>query len=114
MAQPLILLSPAEQQLRLSRLTSLMKQAKADAMLITDNANLYYMTGRVFAGLWSVHRGDRRQRDLYPQARADDRAYHLRPRLTGPGTRYHRLFHHRTHQSHIPGGRNDQRLAYNP
>lgn len=51
MAQPLILLSPAEQQLRLSRLTSLMKQAKADAMLITDNANLYYMTGRVFAGL---------------------------------------------------------------
>lgn len=54
MAQPLILLSADEQQLRLSRLTSLMKQAKADAMLITDNANLYYLTGRVYAGLMFI------------------------------------------------------------
>lgn len=54
MAQPLILLSADEQQLRLCRLTSLMKQAKADAMLITDNANLYYLTGRVYAGLMFI------------------------------------------------------------
>lgn len=54
MAQPLVLLSADEQQLRLSRLTSLMKQAKADAMLITDNANLYYLTGRVYAGLMFI------------------------------------------------------------
>lgn len=54
MAQPLVLLSADEQQLRLSHLTSLMKQAKADAMLITDNANLYYLTGRVYAGLMFI------------------------------------------------------------
>lgn len=54
MAQPLVILSADEQQLRLSRLTSLMKQAKADAMLITDNANLYYLTGRVYAGLMFI------------------------------------------------------------
>lgn len=54
MAQPLVLLSADEQQLRLSHLTSLMKQVKADAMLITDNANLYYLTGRVYAGLMFI------------------------------------------------------------
>ncbi len=45
----LILLSDAERDLRLSRLQQAMAP-EADAMLVTDNANLYWLTGRVFAG----------------------------------------------------------------
>lgn len=44
MTQPLLLLTPAEQQLRLSRI-----ELDGPA-LIADNANLLYLTGRVFAG----------------------------------------------------------------
>ena len=46
----IILLSHDEQQLRLSRVRVLMKQAGLDAVLIADFANLYYLTGRVYAG----------------------------------------------------------------
>ena len=46
----IILLSHDEQQLRLSRVRGLMKQAGLDAVLIADFANLYYLTGRVYAG----------------------------------------------------------------
>ncbi len=46
----IILLSHDEQQLRLSRVRGLMKQAGLDAVLIADFANLYYLTGRVYSG----------------------------------------------------------------
>ncbi|MBO4945723.1 MAG: aminopeptidase P family protein [Muribaculaceae bacterium] len=46
----LVLLTADEQQLRLQRLRTLMADAKTDAILITDNANTYYLTGRVFSG----------------------------------------------------------------
>lgn len=44
------LLSCEEFEMRLAKLQSLMKQAGMDAILITDNANTYYLTGRVFSG----------------------------------------------------------------
>lgn len=45
--QQLVLLSAEEQRLRLSRLN------RDSAILVTDNANLYYLTGRVFSGyIW--------------------------------------------------------------
>ena len=50
MKQPLLLLSYDEFQLRLLRLRSLMSKAGIDAVLISDNANIYYLTGRVYAG----------------------------------------------------------------
>ena len=40
------LLSADELALKLSRLKKLMEQDGIDAMLLTINANLYYMTGR--------------------------------------------------------------------
>lgn len=44
-------LLPAEElTLRLSAIQQLMLREQADGMLIADNANLYYLTGRVFAG----------------------------------------------------------------
>ena len=48
-----ILLSSEEQQRRIDRVRSLMRAdaAAPDALLITDYANLYYLTGRVFAGM---------------------------------------------------------------
>ncbi len=47
-----VLLSHDEQQRRLERVRSLMEldPARPDALLITDYANIYYLTGRVFAG----------------------------------------------------------------
>lgn len=45
----LILLDPAEYALRLDRLRRAMAP-DADAMLLTDNADLYWLTGRVFDG----------------------------------------------------------------
>ncbi len=48
--EPLILLPPDEHRLRLSRLQALMAEAGISAALICDNANLYYLTGRVFSG----------------------------------------------------------------
>lgn len=44
------LLSADELALKLSRLKKLMEQDGIDAMLLTINANLYYMTGRVYGG----------------------------------------------------------------
>ena len=45
----LILLDDAEYALRLERLQQALAPV-ADAMLITDHATLYWLTGRVFAG----------------------------------------------------------------
>lgn len=50
------LLSADELALKLSRLKKLMAQDGIDAMLLTINANLYYMTGRVYGGHIYIHR----------------------------------------------------------
>ncbi len=44
------LLTPEESALRLSRIQRLMADASVPAILVTDNANIYYLTGRVFDG----------------------------------------------------------------
>lgn len=44
------LLTSEESALRLSRIQRLMTDASVPAMLVTDNANIYYLTGRVFDG----------------------------------------------------------------
>ncbi len=44
------LLTPEESALRLSRIQRLMADASVPAILVTDNANIYYLTGRVFYG----------------------------------------------------------------
>lgn len=44
------LLPQAELELRLARLRDIMAANGADALLIGDNANIYYLTGRVFCG----------------------------------------------------------------
>ena len=46
----LLLLSPEEAALRRGNLQSLMRAKGLDAMLVCDNANLFYLSGRVFAG----------------------------------------------------------------
>lgn len=46
----LTLLPEDEVLLRISKLRSSLVSVGADAILITDNANIYYLTGRVFAG----------------------------------------------------------------
>ncbi len=46
----IVLLPAGEQAERLSRLRANMAAAGIPAMLVCDNANLYYLTGRVFAG----------------------------------------------------------------
>lgn len=46
----LILLPPDESDLRLQKLRQTMQAAGADALLVSDNANIYYLTGRVFTG----------------------------------------------------------------
>lgn len=48
--QPLILLSDEELSQRLSHVTDAMKALHADALLVADNANIYYLTGRVVCG----------------------------------------------------------------
>lgn len=45
-----VLLGHDEQKERLERLQRLMKESSTDAILVCDNANIYYLTGRVFAG----------------------------------------------------------------
>lgn len=50
MKQQLLILSPQEFQLRIGRLRDLMAAAGVDAILVSDNANIYYLTGRVIAG----------------------------------------------------------------
>lgn len=50
MKQQLLLLTSEEHELRLSKLRAQMSQSAVDAVLVTDNANIYYLSGRVFAG----------------------------------------------------------------
>lgn len=47
---PIVLLTDTEFRLRVEKLQKQLALAEADAMLIVDNATLYYLTGRVFAG----------------------------------------------------------------
>lgn len=46
----LLLLTPEEQQMRIDRVRARMAADQLPAMLISDNANKYYLTGRVYAG----------------------------------------------------------------
>lgn len=46
----ILLLQPEEQALRLEKVRGIMNEKKNDALLISDNANKYYLTGRVFSG----------------------------------------------------------------
>lgn len=46
----ILLLQPEEQALRLEKVRGIMNDKKIDALLISDNANKYYLTGRVFSG----------------------------------------------------------------
>lgn len=46
----LVLLDKDEQQERFNRVCRSIKEAAIDAILVTDNANIYYLTGRVFDG----------------------------------------------------------------
>lgn len=48
--EPIILLNEKEYDLRLSRLRERMEAGGFDAILVSDNANIYYLTGRVFSG----------------------------------------------------------------
>lgn len=48
--QQLVLLTADESALRIEKARSAMREAGAQAMLIGDNANIYYFTGRVVAG----------------------------------------------------------------
>lgn len=48
--EQLLLLSAAEQLRRLGRVRAAMRAAGIDAALISTNANIYYLTGRVFRG----------------------------------------------------------------
>ena len=50
MKEQLLILSTEEFQLRVSRLRKLMVAAQIDAIHVSDNANIYYLSGRVFAG----------------------------------------------------------------
>lgn len=55
----LLLLSQEESQRRLSKVRSQMGKSGIGALLICDNANLYYLTGRVFAGyVWIPLEGE--------------------------------------------------------
>lgn len=47
----LLLLPEHEFQLRVEKIRELMKPQSVDALLISDNANIYYLTGRVYTGL---------------------------------------------------------------
>lgn len=55
----LLLLSHDESQRRLSRVRLQMEKSGIDAVLICDNADVYYLTGRVFAGyVWIPLKGE--------------------------------------------------------
>lgn len=53
--EQLQLLPASEQALRFGRLTALMAEEGIDAMLVSDNANIFYLTGRVFCGFVYLH-----------------------------------------------------------
>lgn len=46
----LVLLPQSESDLRIQKVRVAMQSSNADALLVSDNANIYYLTGRVFAG----------------------------------------------------------------
>ena len=46
----LLLLSEEEQLLRIARVNKYMAEAELDYILVGDNVNLYYLSGRVFCG----------------------------------------------------------------
>ena len=48
--EKLCLLSDAEQKLRCDKVKAGMRKNGVDGLLVSDNADLYYLTGRVFAG----------------------------------------------------------------
>lgn len=50
------LLTEDEVALKLARLKNLMEQNNIDSMLLNDNADVYYLTGRVFSGYVYIHR----------------------------------------------------------
>lgn len=58
-SEKLQLLPDDELQLRLGRLRDNMEDAGCDSVLISDNANIYYLTGRVFAGYVYYNAADR-------------------------------------------------------
>lgn len=47
---PIMLISPEERDLRLRAVRRQMRRLGINAMIISDNANLFYLTGRVFTG----------------------------------------------------------------
>lgn len=49
-AEPLQLLPHDEARLRIEKIAAAMRQNKIDAVIVSDNANLFYLTGRVFCG----------------------------------------------------------------
>ena len=52
----IVLLQGGEQKLRLRRLCDIMGESGIEAILVHDKANIYYLTGRVFAGYILVSR----------------------------------------------------------
>lgn len=46
----IVLIGPSEQELRIDRIRRLMGESNIDAIIITNHANIYYLTGRVFDG----------------------------------------------------------------
>ncbi len=58
MKRPLLLLTPDEFNLRLDKVRDAMQRAGADAMLVSGNATIYYLTGRVYAGYIYIPAGD--------------------------------------------------------
>lgn len=73
----LMLLTPDESALRVERVRSQMAASRADAVLIGDNANIYYLTGRVFCGY------------VYLPLEGGMRFFVRRPsELRGPGVTY--------------------------
>lgn len=49
-SNPLLLLADDEYALRLGRIRDVMKESSIEALLISDYANLFYLTGRVYTG----------------------------------------------------------------
>ena len=74
----IVLLQGGEQKLRLRRLYDIMGESGIEAILVHDKANIYYLTGRVFAGYILVSR------------KLDSPLYFVRRpnHLEGPGLHY--------------------------
>ena len=50
MSNELCLLQPDELKLRVAKVREGMQKQSLDAILISDNANIYYLSGRVYSG----------------------------------------------------------------